>query len=333
MNTRMQMPAKSTAAPAQHLASAPFGTLQRKCACGGSGSSGGECAECSKKKLQRRTTDSVGTDAPSPSHTPSRASDQNSFRQKSRPGHDFGKIRIDSPSEIEHAEVDEPSTTSQRRFPSTYIRTAVLGPEKLTFSSSGHIERLAHPQSSFRTIAALSQGPANQYLTKEGTLIADVAPDAGSTKAPNPTSGSGTPGSGAAPACSFSVTYTNPTTTACSGGNCGASIVYDVTAVRATGTCPPLSGLTVTEAVTNDHGCVTANVQGGAGCQIGAGGSVQHCTDTYRMCFPPSAYPAAGCTETVTQQIGVGGTLAETHTIRFRINKSGGSCSGTATRT
>jgi hypothetical protein len=54
MNEQVHIPTKPTAAPERHLAPATFGTLQRKCACGGSGGSGGDCAECAKKKLQRR---------------------------------------------------------------------------------------------------------------------------------------------------------------------------------------------------------------------------------------------------------------------------------------
>lgn len=54
MSTRTQTAVKPAALPARSLAPAPFGTLQRKCACGGSAGSGGECAECKKKQLQRR---------------------------------------------------------------------------------------------------------------------------------------------------------------------------------------------------------------------------------------------------------------------------------------
>jgi len=61
-------------------------------------------------------------------------------------------------------------------------------------------------------------------------------------------------------------------------------------------------------------------------------GQLSGCTDTYALCGSAAVFPAGGCTETVTQKIFVGGTLAETHTITFTITKSGGSCSGTASR-
>ena len=56
MSMRAQI-AKQPAAPARALTPAPFRTLQRQCACGGSGASGGECEDCRKKEMAlRRTT-------------------------------------------------------------------------------------------------------------------------------------------------------------------------------------------------------------------------------------------------------------------------------------
>ena len=54
MATRVQIPMKPAAMPG--------GLLQRKCSCGGSAGSGGECADCTKKKLQRRANG--GTEPP-----------------------------------------------------------------------------------------------------------------------------------------------------------------------------------------------------------------------------------------------------------------------------
>ncbi len=55
MSTRVQIPMKPAAVPARVATSAPYATLQRKCACGGTGGSEGECEECKKKQtsLQR----------------------------------------------------------------------------------------------------------------------------------------------------------------------------------------------------------------------------------------------------------------------------------------
>ncbi len=58
MKAQMQIPMKPAAPAPPLFTPAPFGTLQRKCACGGSGGSGsgsgqpgGECPECKKKKM------------------------------------------------------------------------------------------------------------------------------------------------------------------------------------------------------------------------------------------------------------------------------------------
>jgi hypothetical protein len=154
----------------------------------------------------------------------------------------------------------------------------------------------------------------------------------------------GTPPAPAVPACAYSVRYANQRVSACSAGQCGAKIVFDIVDVTATGMgCPSLNGVMLTEVVTNDHGCSPANVQGGAGCPIDSHppmaptyGTIANCTDTYGVCLgsvSQSRIPPAGCTETVTQQIFVGGVLAETHFIRFPITKTAGGCTGTVNRT
>jgi hypothetical protein len=139
-----------------------------------------------------------------------------------------------------------------------------------------------------------------------------------------------------APGCTFAITYANLSTPGCAVGQCGAQIQFDVTNVTATGSgCPAtLEGLRVTEAVTTDNGCGPGTVTTGAGCRIGPGGAVAAgCTDTYGLCGPERAFPAAGCTERYTQQLFVGGTLAETRTITFTITRSAAGCSGTVART
>jgi hypothetical protein len=195
------------------------------------------------------------------------------------------------------------------------------------------------PSAPSRLTAALS--PAGQEPAAIGDDLVTAQPDAG-TPAPRPApppSGSGSAAPAPpAPTCTYSITYANQHAVGCNEGQCGAGLVYDITGVTATGSgCPStLNGLTVTEVVTNDHGCSPANVQGGAGCPIGAGGTVQNCTDTYRVCLGSTSQariPAAGCTETITQQLFVGGVLAETHLIRFPLTKSGSTCTGTVNRT
>jgi hypothetical protein len=74
--------------------------LQRKCSCGGSSSSGGECEACEKKTLQRRTAGSSETaTAPPIVHDVLRSPGQPLDREtrafmEPRFGHDFGKVRL-----------------------------------------------------------------------------------------------------------------------------------------------------------------------------------------------------------------------------------------------
>jgi hypothetical protein len=107
MNTHSQLtmkPAVARVAPAKTASRAPFGRLQRKCACDGSGASsgsGGECPDCKKKKtLQRSATNSnqPGT-APPIVHDVLRSPGQpldSATRAFMEPrfGHDFSKVRV-----------------------------------------------------------------------------------------------------------------------------------------------------------------------------------------------------------------------------------------------
>jgi hypothetical protein len=74
--------------------------LQRKCACGGKTSTGGSCAECRPKYLERKAADASGTDqVPRSVHqalrSPGRLLDEGTrtfFEQ--RFGHDFSRVRV-----------------------------------------------------------------------------------------------------------------------------------------------------------------------------------------------------------------------------------------------
>jgi hypothetical protein len=104
MSAHAQVEVKPEVAPVQTQAPAPFGTLQRKCACGGSAGSGGECAECRKKKtLQRKSREDAQTElAPQIVHDGLRSPGQpldaktRAFLEP-RFGHDFSRIRVDAP--------------------------------------------------------------------------------------------------------------------------------------------------------------------------------------------------------------------------------------------
>lgn len=138
----------------------------------------------------------------------------------------------------------------------------------------------------------------------------------------------------ATPTCTYQVSYANERHNICPIGSCGTAIRYDIVAVIATGSgCPAsLNGVSVTEIVTNNHGCLSTNVRPGAGCVITPTGNVVRadgspCTDLYAICEDQSRIAVPGCTEVITQQILVGGVVAETHTITFTFNRTpGGTC-------
>jgi Domain of unknown function (DUF4157) len=99
MSTEVQIPMKPAKAPGLPMKPAPSRVLQRKCACGGSGGSGGECEACRKKKLQRSAWGHAPEFAPPIVHDVLRSPGQPldaGTRQWFEPrfGHDFGKVRI-----------------------------------------------------------------------------------------------------------------------------------------------------------------------------------------------------------------------------------------------
>lgn len=103
MSTRVQIPIKPTAAQARGFEPAPFATLQRKCACGGSAGLGDGCAECKKKKtLQRRSIPRAEPFGVPPIvyevlRSPGQPLDAatRAFFEP-RFGHDFSKVRVHS---------------------------------------------------------------------------------------------------------------------------------------------------------------------------------------------------------------------------------------------
>lgn len=102
MSEQVHVPSKPATTPARHLTPVPFGVLQRKCACGGSGSSHGECEECKKKNmtLQRHpagraepaTVPTIVHDVLRSPGQPLDAGTRAFF--ESRFGHDFSKVRL-----------------------------------------------------------------------------------------------------------------------------------------------------------------------------------------------------------------------------------------------
>ena len=96
---RTQIPVKPVAAMAP-ITQRVWGTLQRKCACGGSGGAGGDCEECKKKSLQRWSTGQFGPATVPPivhgvlrsPGQPLDAATRTFFEP--RFGHDFSRVRV-----------------------------------------------------------------------------------------------------------------------------------------------------------------------------------------------------------------------------------------------
>ena len=244
---------------------------------------------------------------------------------RSRFGGDFSRVRINGSSMSESSRVpltDSPTIAGQDG----------IGEQARQLDIDFRVVR---PAAAATKSAALGQHDEEQVPAGEGGITRTA-------QLPPGLPGLGGPLAPGAGGCNYAIRYENIRHPGCGTGQCGAQIVYDVTGVTATGSgCPAtLNGLRVTETVTTDNGCGPGTVTTGAGCPIEehppllpGHGVVRNCTDTYGLCGPAGAFPAAGCTETYTQSLSVGGVLAETRTIRFTISRTGGGCSGTVTRT
>ena len=169
------------------------------------------------------------------------------------------------------------------------------------------------------------------------TLHADVDAGVPPTKAPAKPPAKAP----AAPDCKYEITYANEKNVGCVKDlPRGARIQFDITKVKATGKgCPAtLDGLKLTEKVTSDKGCRKEEVQPGPGCTIDADkatpleGRFEKCTDTYGLCGAEQSFLFKGCAQTLTQEIFIGGVLAETRKIEFEIFRRGNKPSGKATR-
>lgn len=102
MSGEFQLAPKPSVFAARSSAPVPSRILQRKCACGGSGNSGGECEECKKKEmmLQRHPAGHTGPDTVPPIvydvlRSPGQPLDAETRAFfEPRFGHDFGKVLV-----------------------------------------------------------------------------------------------------------------------------------------------------------------------------------------------------------------------------------------------
>jgi hypothetical protein len=338
----------------------PGGKIRRKCACGGSGP--GECAECAAKRKAKRE--------PEPARTAAIAGNDGEMHPLTRALiEDRFAGRVERA--VVHSRDESGTRTATLAMGGPPARQASAGKhgEEAASDQGGmqltadvRIERPVYPATRMATLtdqgevsaddadqdSVVRLGQSDDDLdggTTDGGTMDGGTTDGGSTDGGTTDSGTTTDGGdvtrqASAGTCAFTVTYANVRNTGCGAGRCGAQIVYDITGACGTGTgCPNIDGLRLTESVTTDNGCGPGTVQTGAGCPISSTppflptcGRISNCTDTYGLCGPPAYFPAAGCTENYTQKLFIGGTLAETHTITFKITRTGGGCSGTVTR-
>ena len=172
MSTREQIPIKPAPATVpQFLTPAPFRTLQRKCACGGSEAG---CEECKKKaNLQRRVA--AGTEpasVPSVVHEGSGPAGQpldqsERTRLEPRAGHDFSRVRVHSAERatgsregLRVTDANDASEIEADRIAGQLLRTS--GEEWETAAPSsifGVIHRAPSPAPSAATLVGGDVGP------------------------------------------------------------------------------------------------------------------------------------------------------------------------------
>lgn len=159
---------KPATAPALSFNRAPFGTLQRKCACGGSGRSGGECEECEKKKatLQRRAVNGTELgDAPPIVYEVLRSSGRpldKSIRDYLEPrfGHDFSRIRVHDDAEAG----DSANALNAEAY--TVGSHIVFGPNRYHSDSIGGVHLIAHELA--HSVQQSGQNPTLQKSLRVG---------------------------------------------------------------------------------------------------------------------------------------------------------------------
>jgi Glucodextranase, domain B/Bacterial Ig-like domain len=138
------------------------------------------------------------------------------------------------------------------------------------------------------------------------------------------------------PGQTISIVIGDPVNQGCNADECGAHLRVDY--IRVTNTCNnvDLRGTQLTEKVdvTSKDRCTSQTGVTNSTCDVLPGNLLVLCHDDYYLCVKTSAVPMPfQCTQTNTQQLFVGGCLAETHIIQMSITRNaGGSCSGTVTR-
>jgi hypothetical protein len=183
MSTRAVVPIPTAAARTRPLTHAANALLQRKCDCGGSAGHEGECEDCKKKKLQRRTAGPAASSvAPPIVHDVLRSAGHPLDTQtraffEPRFGHDFSKVRVHT-----DAKADD-SARAVNALAYTVGQDLVFGNGHFAPTTKSGQQLLAHElthvvqQSEAGSHAIqpkLDVGPANDSLEREADHFAEA---------------------------------------------------------------------------------------------------------------------------------------------------------------
>jgi hypothetical protein len=168
MNERVQIPMRPAVAGTPALSRAPFGSVQRKCACRGPAVAGDGCADCKKKRqnLQRRAISGAApTNVPPIVYEVLRSSGQPldaATRAFSEPrfGHDFSKVRIHADAKAAE------SARAVNAIAYTVGRDVVFGPGQYTPHTPAGRQLLAH-----ELAHTLQQGHGAAESTAPGQVV------------------------------------------------------------------------------------------------------------------------------------------------------------------
>jgi hypothetical protein len=149
MNTHQRGPLRIPTAPATSFTPVRSGLLQRKCACGGTLGPAGECEECSKKRLQRKTRNSElgirNESFPPPIvrevlRSPGQALDAATrVFMEPRFAHDFSPIPVYPKAPVE-SQPPVPSFNNQSRFQTLQRKPDCMGTGKSALGFIGELD-------------------------------------------------------------------------------------------------------------------------------------------------------------------------------------------------
>lgn len=277
----------------------------RRCGCGEAAGLTDECAECRSKRLapQRR----AGLDGAA-----EHASAEASVRPASGPtfGHDFGSVSVRGGGQVfAAAQLGDAVEWADEVMKQSAAKASAASEAAPPAASASRSASPAAPPAPARRVTETAE-----RRPRKVTDMIERSPHRRGQKPPP------------APGCSFNVQYANEhTVNFCKPKTCGGAIQFDIVGVTAKGpACPPkLDGLDVTEHVTSDSGCAKMPNKPVTGqFTLGPGGTPpSNATDTYGFCFPQDLMFGPSCIQKMTQQVYVGGMLADTRTITFYIER------------